>query len=165
MEKIRQYFLEKEAKKYFGEKKYNSIKTEFQSRYDNLCSEFFAKRSSHNIKDMSSRLGQLKNHIWVAGLMQVMGGMMTVVSLNRTDIYPLEETIVASIIGVLIAGLSTLVKVDLRNKFNEMKNLFIKKVNAGECESLSANTNNLDDDEVKYTKAVYTSAVNDIITK
>ena len=130
MNKIKEKLIEAKAKRQLGEEAYNNIKSEFLSVYKQLCSSVIDNEDGIDCVAIVEELKNMKNQIWLASLFEFFGGTMCGVAIWRMDMYGIKQTIISSIVGLLMFTVASMRKHGIKREYNELQDDLIVYINA-----------------------------------
>lgn len=148
MEKVKEYLLEMEAKKQLGEENYNIIKQKFQEKFIEFCHSCSSSELKKKVNSKFENLKALEKTIWNCGLMQVLGGSMIGAAIYSFNTQGMKDTIIAVVFGILITGISTLLKSSKKKEYKEIRESLVSMIN--EDKNISSDIENSNPDLTKF---------------
>lgn len=116
MGKIKQYMLERKARKELGEEKYYALREEFLRVFNEVCMGFGGDASG---KAIVREMKALKDKMWMENLFKILGTAMLVVSIWRSDIYSARDTFVGCATGVILASVAKFKNMYTNRSYND----------------------------------------------
>lgn len=118
MGKIKQYIVESKARKELGSEKYYALRQEFLNVFHSVCSSFVGDSEGRKIV---RELKELKDKMWLDNLFKFLGSATLVVSLWRSDMYSVRETIAGCVVGTIMATVAQLKSMYASRSYDEKK--------------------------------------------
>ena len=160
MNKIKEKLIEAKAKRELGEELYNNIKSEFLASYKQLCASALDIEDGIDCQEIIEELKDMKNQIWVASLFQFLGCAVSGVSIWRMDMYGIEQTVISSIVGLVMLTVASLSKHSIKKEYNELQDDLIMYINAKKNGGIDIEEENK---EYNYANIPCREACNEIV--
>lgn len=125
MGNIKKFMLEAKARKELGTEQYYMLREEFLKAFNSICSSLIGDNDG---RKLVRQMKEFKDKMWLDSLFEFLGSAALVVSVWRSDIYSLKETIVGCVAGTIIATVAYLKKRQDRDSYNDTKNELIDYV-------------------------------------
>ena len=163
MGKIKQWVAESKARKELGEERYYALREEFLNVFNSICSSLIGDNEGRKIV---RELKQLKEKMWLDNLFKFLGTAMLVVSIWRSDMYSLKETIAGCATGVIFATVAQLKTMYANRCYDEKKDELIDYVTSKANKKEGISLGETKEEEMisdSTLRVVYKDATEDLI--